>query len=57
MIKRICNNPKFVVVVCCQGQPFYYHYHTLVGALIGFVYQYLKNRKFGTMNFSLKQYY
>ena len=57
MIKRICNNPKFVVVVCCQGQPFYYHYHTLVGALIGFVYQYLKNRKFGTMNYSLKQHY
>ena len=57
MIKRSCKDPKFNVVVCCQGQPFYYRYHTLIGALAGFAYQYIKKKKYGTMNFSLRQYY
>ena len=56
MIKRTCIDPKFNVVVCCQGQPFYYQYHTLVGALIGFARQYVKGKKYGTMNFTLKQF-
>ena len=54
-IKRKCKNPKFNVIVCCQGQPFEYHYQTLLGALFGYAYNYLKKNKYGTMNFSLKQ--
>lgn len=45
----------FNVVVCCQDQPFNYYYKTLVGALIGYAFHYLKKNKYGTMNFSLKQ--
>jgi len=55
MTKRKCDNPKFVVIVCCQGQPFYYEYSTVFGACCGFAYQYLTNKKYGTMNFSLKE--
>jgi len=46
---------KFVVIVNCQGQPFYYFYKTLLGSLFGYVKQYLKKRKYNTMSFSLKQ--
>ena len=46
---------KFKVVVCCQGNPFEYKYRTMIGAVIGFVYRYLKMHKYGTMNFSLRQ--
>lgn len=46
---------KFVVVVTCQGQPFYYFYKTLIGALFGYAKQYLKNNKYNTMNFTLMQ--
>ena len=49
------KNYKFVVVVCCQGQPFYYYRNTLLGALIEYAYQYLKKNKYGTMNFELRQ--
>lgn len=42
-------------IVCCQGQPFYYEYSTVFGACCGFAYQYLTNKKYGTMNFSLKE--
>ena len=55
MIKRKCDNPKFTVIVCCQGQPFYYKYKNLISALFGYAKQYLKNNKYGTMNFTLKQ--
>ena len=55
--KRTCNNPHFEVVVCCQGQPFYYQYETLFGALLGYARQYCKKKKYGTMNFSLKEFY
>lgn len=55
-VKRKCKNPKFVVIVCCQGQPFYYEYSNLMGALIGYAKEYIKNKKYGTMNFSLKEY-
>ena len=55
MTRRKCKNPKFDVIVCCQGQPFHYYCSTLIGALVEYGYQYLKKRKYGTMNFSLKQ--
>ena len=58
MKKRVCKwckNPKFDVIVCCQGQPFHYYHSTLMGALIEYGYQYLTNKKYETMNFSLKQ--
>ena len=55
MVKRRCKKPKFDVIVCCQGQPFHYYCSTLIGALVEYGYQYLRNRKYGTMNFSLKQ--
>ena len=46
---------RFVVVVTCQGQPFYYYRNTLFGGLFEYAYQYLKKNKYGTMNFALKQ--
>ena len=49
------KNWTFKVIVTCQGQPYYFYYKTLVGALIGYAYQYLKKSKYGTMNFTLKQ--
>ena len=55
MTRRKCDNPKFKVIVTCQGQSFYYQYQSLIGALFGYAIQYLKNNKYGTMNFSLKQ--
>ena len=45
----------FEICVCCQGQSFHYYRKTLVGALIKYAYQYLKKKKYGTMNFSLSQ--
>jgi hypothetical protein len=56
MTQRNCKNPKFNVIVCCQGQPFYYLHSTLIGALIEYAYQYIKYKKYGTMNFSLREY-
>lgn len=55
MVKRKCKNPRFDVIVCCQGNPSHNYHHTLVGALVEYAYQYLKKKKYGTMNFSLKQ--
>lgn len=49
------KNYVFEICSCCQGQPFYHYRKTLVGALIEYAYQYLKKRKYGTMNFSLSQ--
>ena len=49
------KNYKFVVVVCCQGQPFYYYKNTLLGALFEYAKQYIKKNKYGTMNFTLRQ--
>lgn len=46
---------RFVVVVTCQGQPFYYKYRNLVSALIGYAKQYLQKNRYGTMNFELRQ--
>jgi hypothetical protein len=54
-VKRRCNAPRFLVVVTCQGQSFYYQYHNLIGAVIGYCKQYLTKRKYGTMNFKLRQ--
>lgn len=54
-IKRRCNNPRFLVVVVCQGQPFYYQYHSLIGAVFDYCKQYLTKRKYSTMNFKLRQ--
>ena len=54
-VKRLCRNPKFLVVVTCQGQPFYYQHHFLIGALLGYAKQYLQKRKYGTMSFKLRQ--
>lgn len=48
---------KFVVTVCCQGQPFYYFYRTLFGAMFGFVKIYLKSKSYNTMRFSLDELY
>ena len=49
------KNYRFAIVVCCQGQPFYYYRNTLFSALIEYAYHYLKKNKYGTMNFTLKQ--
>ena len=49
------KNFDWTVVVCCQGQPFYYKQRNLFCGLIALVYHYMKKRKYGTMNFSLKQ--
>lgn len=47
MVKKKCKHPKFDVIVCCQGQPFHYYHSTLIGALVKFGYQYLKNKRHG----------
>ena len=49
------KNIKFVVIVTCQGQPFYYFYKNLISALLGYAKHYLNKNKHGTMNFTLKQ--
>ena len=49
------RNFTWTVVVCCQGQPFYYKYRNLVAALFAYALHYLKKRKHGTMNFTLRQ--
>ena len=54
-IKRKCNDPRFLVVVTCQGQSFYYQYHSLIGAVVGYCKQYLTKKKYGTMNFKLRE--
>lgn len=54
-IKRKCNDPRFLVVVTCQGQSFYYCYHGLINAVIGYCKQYLTKKKYGTMNFKLRE--
>ena len=53
--KNKCANPKFKLIVCCQGQPFYYYYDSLIKALYGYYKKYKKYSKYGTMNFTLKQ--
>ena len=54
-IKRKCKKPRFIVIATCQGQPFYYQYHNLIRAVIGYCWQYLTKKKYGTMNFSLRE--
>ena len=49
------TNCKFYVIACCQGQSFYKGYTTLVGALLGYFYNYMKYKKYNTMNFSLRE--
>ena len=41
------NKKKFVVVINCQGQPFYYFYKTLFGALFGYARLYKEGKKYG----------
>lgn len=48
-------NHKFCVVVTCQGHPHYYEYKYLINALFGYAYHYLTKKKYGTMNFVLKE--
>ena len=54
-IKRKCNDPRLLVVVTCQGQSFYYQYHNLINAVIGYCKQYLTKKKYATMNFKLRE--
>lgn len=54
-VKRRCNDPRFLVVATCQGQSFYYQYHNMIGAVIGYCKQYLTKKKYGTMNFKLRE--
>lgn len=51
------KNYVFDVVVTCQGQPFHNYCKTLFGALLKYAYEYLRKKKYGTMNFTLKQVY
>lgn len=53
-IKKTVKNPRFVVVINCQGQPFHYQYSNLLSALFGYANHYLKKKKYGTMRFALK---
>ena len=46
---------RFCVVVTCQGNSSYYEYKYLVSALFGYAYHYIKKKKYGTMNFVLKE--
>ena len=49
------KNYDWAVVVTCQGQPFYYKHRNLVSALFAYAWHYMKKRKYGTMNFTLRQ--
>lgn len=49
------TNCKFYVIVCCQGQPLYAGYSTLIGALFGYFCFYITYKKYHTMNFSLRE--
>lgn len=53
-IKRRCKNPKFLVVVTCQGNPSYYQHHFLIGAVFNYCKQYCTKKKYGIMNFVLR---
>lgn len=55
IIKKKCENPKFEVVVCCQGQPMVYQYAKLGQALRGYKKLYRENKRYGTMNFTLQE--
>lgn len=55
-IKRRCRKPKFVVIVTCQGQPFYYEYRTIIGAFAGYIKKYVESRKYGTKNIAIKEF-
>lgn len=57
IVKRMVRNPRWSVIVTCQGQPFEYQHSTLIGGCFGLVWQYVQNHKYGTMNFSLRQYW
>lgn len=45
----------FVVVVTCQGQPFYYYHKSLLSAFINYARRYYLAKKYGTMNVALKE--
>lgn len=49
------KNFDWVVVVTCQGNPFYYQQKNLAFGMVALAYHYLKKRKYGTMNFTLRQ--
>ena len=49
------TNYKFYVIACCQGQPLYVGYSTLIGALFGYFCIYITYKKYHTMNFSLRE--
>lgn len=49
------NKPKWVVIVCCQGEPHYYFYPDLESAVKGLNEKYNKLNKYGTCRFELKQ--
>lgn len=49
------KNYVFDVITTCQGQPFHHYCNTLLGALLKYAYEYLRKKKYGTMNFTLKQ--
>lgn len=55
IVKRRTDNPKWKVVITCQGQPMDYQYKTVFGACVGLMRHYFKKRKYGTMNFSIRQ--
>lgn len=55
-VKRECKNPKYVVIVNCQGNPFYYLYRTMIGAFIGYASRYKKLHKYNTSNIELKEW-
>ena len=38
------TNCKFYVIACCQGQPLYTGYSTLIGALFGYFYVYITHK-------------
>lgn len=54
-IRKVVKNPKWKVVVTCQGQPFDYQYKNVFSACVGLIKHYFKKRKYGTMNFSIRQ--
>ena len=54
-IHRDCKDPRFFVVVNCQGRSYYYFHHFLIGAVMDYIYQYYTKKRYGTFNFVLRQ--
>ena len=48
-VRRTVKNPRFLLTVTCQNQPFYYYYRTLIGACFGYLQAFFTDTRNGPM--------